>query len=1043
MRGYSGNEPDRSALHDLPILRFQPEDVRKLIVDSFVAASFTFGQPIVREGEPADGFYVLVSGQARVVKQRENGEDISLNLLRPGDSFGEMALLEEGKRGATVRATGDVTALKLDRSVFQAIVRAEPEIRHYFELQMKHRHLHNFFRLYSPFAQLPVDQLKILLTQFRAVTCAPGDLVIRQGSAPGPMYVVEEGRLRTFTEENGRRRYLAYLRKGDFFGEMSVFKGEPRSASVEAVAPCKLLELAPETFETLLKSCPAFKAQIHERIGQYDYKKTARIPLDFADEALPADIEAHEKVGLDQVQRTESDEETEGKPFASVDGRFVKRAKVIRRFPLVRQIDEVDCGAACLAMVCRYFGRSVSLARVRRLVHTSLDGASLKAICAAAEELGLAARAVKASSDRLDDMPMPAIIHWQGNHWIVAYAIGAKVVRIADPASGLRTIDRSDFEKHWSGYAALFDYTEAFENAPESKTGLKWLWPYLSPHAAPLIKALVLALIVSALQMTLPVFAQVVVDVVFVQQDTGLLRALIFSLTAVLFVMLVSLAVQRYLLAFAAVRIDAAALDALTRKLLALPMSYLAVRRTGDIQRRLESLRRLREFVVHHGVSGFSAVCQIAAATAVMFMYSPFLASVFLATAPLYALLMVFSARWLRQIVDRLEEGFARYYARQVDAIRGIEIIKATGAESAFRMALLGQFHAMAQRQFAADFAILCYQGAIQSVTFLSSILFLWIGADEVLQGKLTIGGLVAFNVLVALANASVVVLLNIGDNAQQTSMLLHRLQDVFEQEPEQGADHARLLPVPTLEGRIHVKNMSFRYGGPESPPILEQINLEVPPGKTVAIVGRSGAGKTTLIKCLTGLLEPTEGAILYDGVDGRALNHRQLRRQIGLVLQENYLFADTIARNIAVGADEPDLDRVIWAARLAHANEFIERLPLGYETPVGETGLALAAGQRQRIAIARALYGQPPVLIFDEATGNLDSESEITIRENMNQILEGRTCFIIPHRLSAVRDADLIVVLEKGRIAERGTHDELMKIQGLYYYLASQQLEL
>jgi ATP-binding cassette subfamily B protein len=263
MRGYNANEADHSVLRDLPILRFLPEEVRRLILDSFVPASFTFGQPIVREGEPADGFYVLVSGLARVVKERENGEDISLNLLRPGDSFGEMGLLEEGKRGATVRATGDVTALKLDRSVFQAIMRAKPEIRHYFELQMKHRHLHNFFRLYSPFAQLPADQLKTLLTEFRAVTCGPGDLVIRQGSEPGPMYVVEEGRLRTFTEENGRRRYLAYLRKGDFFGEMSVFKGEPRSASVEAVAPCKLLELAPATFEALLKSCPAFKAQIH------------------------------------------------------------------------------------------------------------------------------------------------------------------------------------------------------------------------------------------------------------------------------------------------------------------------------------------------------------------------------------------------------------------------------------------------------------------------------------------------------------------------------------------------------------------------------------------------------------------------------------------------------------------------------------------------------------------------------------------------------------------------------------------------------------
>jgi ATP-binding cassette subfamily B protein len=207
--------------------------------------------------------------------------------------------------------------------------------------------------------------------------------------------------------------------------------------------------------------------------------------------------------------------------------------------------------------------------------------------------------------------------------------------------------------------------------------------------------------------------------------------------------------------------------------------------------------------------------------------------------------------------------------------------------------------------------------------------------------------------------------------------------------------------------------------------------------------VGRSGSGKTTLVKCLAGLLEPTEGTIFYDGVDLKTLSYRQLRRQIGFVLQENHLFADSIARNIALGDDEPDMDRVLWVARMANAHEFIERLPLGYETPVGETGLAISGGQRQRIAIARALYRQPPVLIFDEATSNLDTESEGAIQQNMKQFFEGRTCFVIAHRLSTIRDADLIVVLEKGRVVEQGSHDELMKRQGLYYYLVSQQLGL
>jgi ABC-type bacteriocin/lantibiotic exporter with double-glycine peptidase domain len=272
---------------------------------------------------------------------------------------------------------------------------------------------------------------------------------------------------------------------------------------------------------------------------------------------------------------------------------------------------------------------------------------------------------------------------------------------------------------------------------------------------------------------------------------------------------------------------------------------------------------------------------------------------------------------------------------------------------------------------------------------------------------------------------------------------LMNRLNDIFEQEPEQGADHSRLAPVRTLEGRVRFHNLGFQYGGPESPRILDAINFDVPAGKTVAIVGRSGSGKTTLIKCLSGLLEPSEGTIFYDGVDMKTLNYRDLRRKIGFVLQENYLFDDTIARNIAFGEDEPDLDRVVWAARVANAHEFIERMPLGYDTRVGESGIAISGGQRQRVAIARAVYHQPAILVFDEATSALDTESEKAVKENMDKLLEGRTSFVIAHRLSTIRDADVILVLEKGKLVEHGNHEELMKRQGLYYYLSSQQLGL
>jgi ATP-binding cassette subfamily B protein len=1035
------SEESLRVLDELPAFRAMPDDVRRVVGEAFEPVAYDFGQVIVREGDPADAFYVVVSGSARVLKRAENGEEVPLNLLGRGESFGEMSLLTDSTRTATVRASSRVHALRLDKETFTEMTRWHPAVRAQFERLADYRTVQDFLRLHSAFATLPVDGLVLIAASLEPVEVEAGEIVVREGDPPGPMYVIEEGRLRAFLERDGHRDDINYLRKGDSFGELSVLEGRSRTASVEALTPCRLLMLTPDLFAQLLDEYPEFRGRLEERVGELDSLPVARVPLDFA-EILPAETEIA-LVGPDQVEEViaapagvEAAEELEEAAPAK-KRRWWQR----RRYPHVYQLDEMDCGAACLGALTRFFGHPVSLPRIRELVHTSVDGTSLLGIARGAEALGLDARTVRASKSNLDALPLPAIVHWEGNHWVVLYEVGEQDVRVGDPALGIRKIDRAEFEQKWTGYAALISPTPAFEELPPAQANLAWLKPFLRPHKKVLAQAFGLALIAAALELVIPIFTQLVVDNAIPEHDKELLVIVLVSMLGVLVILVGATILQRYILAFVAVRIDTESLDFLTAKLLSLPMSYFTTRRTGDIERRLSGIRELRQFFIESGVAALTATTQLAAALVLMFIYSWQLALVYVALAPVYAVLMRFSSSRLRPMFDSLEEAFGRYGSQQIDSIRGIETVKAGAAEEAMRQTMLARFSQIADKVFRSEFLIMTYQGAIQMVTFLSLALFLFVGGVLVIDGDLSLGRFVAFNALVALANGPVLILLSLWDEAQYGRILLDRLNDVIEQEPEQGEDRSALRAVPTLAGAVRLRNVGFRYGGPEAPAILGGIDLDVKPGTTVAIVGRSGSGKTTLVKCLAGLLEPTEGRIELDHVDLTTLDYRSVRKHIGVVLQESYLFDDTIGRNIAFG-EEPDAARVVWASKLANAHDFVQRLPLGYETRIGESGLRLSGGQAQRIAIARAVYNRPPILLLDEASSALDTESERLVKQNLDELLRERTSFVIAHRLSTVRDADLIVVLEKGRLVERGSHAELIERRGLYQYLVSQQLE-
>lgn len=1035
--GHRLSRDEEAAVESAELLRLLPPAERDQLVELFTPRTCAFGEVVLAEGAPAEAFHLVVSGRLRVVKRGRGGEEISLAVLRPGDTFGEQALFEAGTHGATVRASTDVALLALASEDLRALVERAPALGRELELLRTHRALHNWLREISRLGELPLPALRALLSRVGARDVEKGERIFSAGDPSGPLFVIREGRVRVFSREDGRERNLSFLRAGDYFGELSILSDAPRAASVEAVTRCRLLVLEPDAVSSLMREFPELRQVLEERAALYDADNEARIPLDFADELLPAEVQVRSVVPAPESAEPLSEEgDTEwGEAFQ-------KHARPKLRVPFVQQIDEMDCGAAALAMVCRAFGRKVPLALVRRLLQTAHDGTSLMALCTAAESLGLEARAVKVSRARLDELPLPAILHWEGNHWLVLERVGKSRVTVVDPDTGRRSIERAELLEKWSGYAALYARTPKLDEAPEERgLTLAWLVPFLRPHRALFAKLLGLALVAGVLALVLPLFMQVVVDRIVGRRELALLDTIGLGMLAAIVCMTGSSLWQRYLAARAAVTVDTAVLDHLTRTLLELPMSYFATRRTGDIQRRLAGAREVRQFLVERGVGGVLDATQVLVVVGCMTWLSWRLTGLFLLTVPVYVALMFYSARVLRPIFATLEESYGRYSSRQIDAIKGMEAVKASGAEETLRKRMLAEFESLAKKQFRGTFMLLAYDAALRLTTLVAQAAFLFAGAFLVLSGGLSVGGYVAFNALVAMAYVPVQGLLGLWDDLQRSAVLVNRLNDVFENEPEQGRDHSKLAPVPTLEGRIALENVGLRFGGPESPMILEDITLEVPPGRMVAIVGRSGSGKTTLVKCLSGLLEPTSGVISFDGVDQRTLSYRQLRRQIGTVLQENHIFDDSIARNIALGDPEPDRERVIWAARAANAHDFISRLPLGYDTPIGETGLALSGGQRQRVAIARALYENPPVLIFDEATSSLDTESEAIIQDNLARMFDGRTVFVIAHRLSTVRNADLIVVLDRGRIVEQGDHEQLIAARGLYFYLCSQQL--
>lgn len=1033
-----------------PFLRLLPEEARQAVSERCVERHYHFGDVIVREGEESDAYYLLTEGRVRILKAGRNGHELPLHTLQAGESFGEIGLLNGGIRSATVRASSEVSVLRLERQVFQDILHRNPDLQRFLNLQLQHRTLFAFLKEFTSFRQAPLEALQELLESLRPVTYRAGDVIVRQDTPYGAMYVIEQGQVKVYRQRRGKQHNLAFLRAGDYFGEYSLVKQDNRHATVEAYTDCRLLALDPTPFERLLKRWPQLREIVDHRIAHYNERLEARLPLDF--NKLDPDVTDHHEAPSDTPDITDQTltapaadylPETSELPPAEPAAPREQRQRN-RRFEFVPQIDESDCGAAALAMVCRCFGKSVSLAYIRELSDTAISGTGLKDICRAATELGLTAQAVKKAPNRVDELGLPAILHWEDNHWVVLLELRRNKARIADPAAKVSWISLDQLRDKWTGYAAVFDYTQAFDRVPERHGLWGWLVPFIKPLRPQISLAILITFAICALQLLIPKLTQITVDEVIADRDYEALNLIIMGLGGALIGTLLLMLLQRYILGLAATRLDGSIMNAIMRKLLSLPMAYFNNRRSTDIQRRLESVRAARYFLVHDSLTGLLAAVQIIAFLGLMMLFNVDMTLLFFAImAPLYIGILYFSGKVLRPAFHNLEMSEARFQNLQTEVIKGIEIVKASGAEDRYHQRTIDNFYQLIRNQSSSKFNIFCYEGTVQAIWFMSIILFIWIGGRLVMLGELTIGTFIAFQMLLAMIYSPILTIVNLWEDLQSSSGFINTLRDIIEATSEQSHAPDTLKPVPSLAGKLAVRNLTFQYGGPESPEILRDVSFTIQPGQKVAIVGRSGSGKTTLTKCLAALMRPTRGTIYYDDVDAETVRHSDLRRHLGLVLNDNFFFSGTVTQNIAFGEAVPDPERVAWAARTTNAHDFIQQLPDGYATHIGpESGTILSNGQKQSLAIARAIYRDPAILILDEATNSLDIETERLIYDKLVELFAKRTMFIVTHRLAMITDADLILVLDKGRLIEHGRHHELLSRRGLYYHLIRRQVE-
>lgn len=719
----------------------------------------------------------------------------------------------------------------------------------------------------------------------------------------------------------------------------------------------------------------------------------------------------------------------------------------------------MDCGPSCLRMIAKYYGKAYSLQKLRELSHITREGVSLLGISDAAEAIGFRSMGAKLDFKNLKkEAPLPCIAHWKQNHFVVVYNIkrkkGKEWVYVADPAHGHIKYTQSEFLKGWistkseginEGICLLLEPSPDFYKQEEekiNKKGFKFLFSYLKPHSKYFTQLILGLLLGSLLQLIFPFLTQSVVDIGISNQDLGFITLILIA-QLLLFISQTSVEfIRSWILLHISTRIDISLISDFLIKLMKLPIGFFDSKLIGDLMQRIGDHSRIQSFLTGSSLQISFAFVNLIVFGIVMGIYSLKILIIFLLGSILY-IIWVLTFMKKRRVVDF--KRFAQLSENQsnlIQLITGMQEIKLNNCEKQKRWDW-ERIQAKLFRVNINGLALDQYQ-QVGGVFFnqTKNIVITFIAAQSVVTGNITLGMMLAIQYILGQLNAPINQMITFVRSAQDAKISLERLGEIHLKDDEEKLEDPKLNELPEKKD-IYINNLSFQYEGPHSEFVLKNITLKIPENKITAIVGTSGSGKTTLVKLLLGFYPPVKGDIHIADTRLENIKGKIWRKNVGAVMQDGFIFSDTIANNITVSEEYINKEKLLNAVRIANIKEHIESLPLAYNTKIGQEGSGLSQGQKQRILIARAVYKNPEFLFFDEATNALDANNELVIMENLEEFFKGRTVLVVAHRLSTVKNADQIVVLEKGEIVEIGNHQTLTAKRGAYFKLVKNQLEL